>query len=59
MKNIWSDERNRLSVNKVKAEICTKLNFGLSCTDFSKFIRNHNKIIKAAKSDKKYTLKNQ
>jgi hypothetical protein len=28
--NLWSDERNRLSVKMVKAEICTKVNYSMT-----------------------------
>jgi hypothetical protein len=34
MKNIWTYERNRHSIAKVKAELCIKFNFLMTCSQF-------------------------
>lgn len=34
MNNIWNDERNRLKMKLVKAEIYTKMNYDIKCEDF-------------------------
>ena len=57
MKNLWTDERNRLIVRQAKAELCIKFNYSLSCTDFYNYISKDRKIIETAKSDKKYSFK--
>jgi hypothetical protein len=57
MYNLWSDERNRLSVKMVKAEICTKTNYSMTCSEFKNFVANNTKFINAAKSTDKYSLK--
>jgi hAT family C-terminal dimerisation region len=54
MKNLWWDERNRLSVEQVKAEICTKVNFSMSCESFYEYVKTNVPLIKAAKSALKY-----
>jgi len=59
MTKIWTDERNRMSVGLIKAEICIKNNFSIDCLDFKDFIQSNQKCIKAAKSDKKYSFKSQ
>jgi hypothetical protein len=57
MHNLWSDERNRLSVKMVKAEICTKVNYSMTCSEFKNFVANNTKFINAAKSTDKYSFK--
>jgi hypothetical protein len=54
MKNLWSDERNSLSVGLVKAEICTKVNFNMKCHEFSEFVAKNKSLLNAAKSNSKY-----
>jgi hypothetical protein len=54
MKNLWSDERNSLSVGLVKAEICTKVNFNMKCHEFSEFVAKNKSLLNAAKSYSKY-----
>ncbi len=34
MKNLWTDERNRLSFAQVKTELCIKFNFSMTCLQF-------------------------
>lgn len=38
MNNVWSNERNRLKIESVKAESCTKMNYDMKCKDFYKYI---------------------
>ncbi len=57
MYNLWSDERNRLSVKMVRAEICTKVNYSMNCSEFKNSFANNTKFINAAKSTDKYSLK--
>lgn len=54
MKNLWTDERNCLSVGLVKAEICTKVNFNMKCHEFAEYVSKKENILKAAKSNSKY-----
>jgi hypothetical protein len=54
MKNLWTDERNRLSVAQVKAELCIKFNFSMTCPEFYNHISKDRKLIESAKSEKKY-----
>ena len=54
MKNLWTDERNRLSTEMVKAELCFKLNYSLSCKEFYNFIKQEKRLLKIAKLSDKY-----
>jgi hypothetical protein len=54
MKKIWTDERNRMNINIIKAEICIKTNFSMDCQEFKEFIKNNERLIKAVKSSHKY-----
>jgi hypothetical protein len=55
MKNIWTDERNRLNICMVKAEICSKVNFSMTCNEFKVFASKNPKLLKDAKSNDKYS----
>lgn len=59
MNNMWSDERNRLKVEFVKAKICTKMNYDLNCKDFYKYIMKSEQstLLKSTMSSAKYTFK--
>jgi hypothetical protein len=52
MQSIWTDDRNKMRVNLVKSEICTIVNFSMTCSEFSDHIRKNKELIKAAKSEK-------
>ena len=54
MNNIWKDERNRLSVNLVKAELCVKLNYSMSCQEFYYYVKDNQELLNLVKSQKKY-----
>jgi len=59
MNNVWCDERNRLKVESVTAEICTKMNYKMNCEEFYKYIMKPEQaeLLKSAISNKKYTFK--
>lgn len=52
----WTDKRNKLSIEHVKAEIQIKANFQMTCEEFYKFVSKEKNILKAAKSSSKYVL---
>jgi len=54
MKNIWKDERGRLKVESVKAELCIKLNFNMSCLEFYEYVKTQDKMLIEVKSQDKY-----
>ncbi|KAB0803108.1 hypothetical protein PPYR_00078 [Photinus pyralis] len=59
MSNLWTDERNRMRVDLVKAELCTKLNFNMSCQEFTEYIKRdeQKELLTCCKSNKKYSFK--
>jgi hypothetical protein len=59
MRNTWTDERNRLGITMLRAEICTKVNFEMTCLEFNKYVITDKELIKSTKSSKKYTFINQ
>ncbi len=58
MKRIWN-ERNSMNTDMVKAEICINFNFSMTCSEFAETIVNNTELLKAAKSDNKYSFKNK
>lgn len=60
MGNIWTNERNRLRLELIKGEICTKINFNMCCSDFLKFLNHKDQInlLKCAMGKNKYSFKN-
>lgn len=57
--NAWTDSRNRLSVEHVKAELQEKINFQYNCKDFYDYVIKNKKLLKCAKSQDKYSFKNK
>nr|XP_049699481.1 uncharacterized protein LOC126055228 [Helicoverpa armigera] len=53
---IWSDTRNRLTLEHVKAEIQIKTNFNMACSEFYNYVIKNKAILKAAKSNEKYNF---
>jgi hypothetical protein len=55
MKNLWTGERNQLSIGIIKAEIMTNFNYSWSCQEFYEFLETESgyQFIKAVKSEKK------
>ena len=51
-----SDERNSLDINMIKAEICIKLNYSMSCIEFANYVKTNKKLLAAAKSNNKYNF---
>ena len=54
--NLWTDERNQMRISLVKAEVCIKFNFDISCTEFYDFVKNNIALLNAVKSEKKYSF---
>lgn len=63
MGNIWTDERNRLLVNMVKAELLVHFNFSMNCSEFSKYLNKDSEtnknLLEAAILSQKYKFKNK
>ena len=59
MNALWTNSRNRLNFNLVKAELMMKMNFHMSCNEFYEFISKDKNFLKAAKSQEKYIFKCQ
>jgi hypothetical protein len=57
MHRIWTEDRNSLSIDLIKAEICIKNNFDLKCSEFKNYIKSNKKLLKAAQSQQKYDFK--
>ncbi len=57
MKNICSDDRFKLWTANLKAELCVKINYNFKCSQFYYYIKNNDKLLKACKSNSKYTFK--
>jgi hypothetical protein len=58
MKKACKDDRNRMRTSIIKAEICTKINYNMSCSEFYDFVKNNKPLLEAVKSDKKYKFRN-
>jgi hypothetical protein len=56
IKNLWTDERNRMSIDLVKSEICIRFNYDMTCSQFYDYIKDNTKLLNAAKSSKKYII---
>ena len=54
MANLWSDERNRLTVEAVRSELMIFFNSTYSCQEFKDIVSRNKQLIKAAQSDAKY-----
>lgn len=52
----WRDDRNKLLVDHAKAELQIKTNFAFSCKEFYNYVLKNKQLLKAAKSEKKYTF---
>ena len=38
LKRIWRNDRNRMSIDLIKAEICINVNFNMDCIEFKSYI---------------------
>lgn len=55
----WRDERNRANLNLIKNELLIYCNLDLDCNDSYNVFLNDAKLLKDAKSSKKYSFKNK
>jgi hypothetical protein len=56
VKNLWTEERNRMNVNLVKSEVCCRINYNMSCMEFADYASKNVELLKACKSSTKYSL---
>ena len=54
MGNLWSDERNRITVQSVRNELMIFFNLSYSCQEFRDIVSQNKHLIKAAQCDSKY-----
>jgi hypothetical protein len=59
MKHLFSDCRNRMSVDSITAELQIRRNTSLSCTDIHKHLLSQKELLAAISSNNKYTFKRQ
>ena len=57
MKNLVNDKRNCMTTELVSAELKIRLNATLPCADMYKYILSNQDLLKAIRSDEKYTFK--
>ena len=54
MRKIWTDKRIHLNIYMIVAQICTKVNFSMTISEFKSFVKNNSQLIKASKLNTKY-----
>ena len=54
MKRIWKNDRGKLEITMVKAQVCTNMNMNMNSFQFDHFIKDKKKLLEAVKSDKKF-----
>lgn len=54
MNLIWTDQKNRLKVETVKAILSVKTNFNMSCDEFSKKLSENENVLRQIHSSDKY-----
>jgi len=54
MGNIWTDERNRLSLEAVRSELMIFFNLNYPCHQFKDVVAENRRLLRAAQSDAKY-----
>nr|XP_005315155.2 zinc finger protein 736-like isoform X1 [Chrysemys picta bellii] len=56
MKNLWTDERNQLKVDLVKAELFVHFNYKMTCAKFAGFLKTEaaKELVVAARKEQKY-----
>lgn len=59
LNNLWTKERNRMSMDTIKSELQTRINYDYSCAEMLTFLQSveGEKLLKQAKSNDKYTNK--
>ena len=50
----WRDDRNCLLLEMVKAELCIRSNMRFTCSEFYKYLKDNEKLLKAVQSRNKY-----
>ncbi|XP_039356465.1 uncharacterized protein LOC120382989 isoform X2 [Mauremys reevesii] len=56
MKNLWTNERNELQVDLVKAELFVHFNYKMTCAEFAGFLKTEaaKELVVAARKEQKY-----
>ena len=54
MSGLWTDDRNRMSTELVKAEICLKMNLSVNCQELYKMSLENKRLLESARSSNKY-----
>jgi len=57
MNGLWIEERNRLGVDTVKAELVIRNNLTYSCSEFFDYVKDQTDLLAAARSCMKYKFK--
>ncbi len=57
LRQVWSENRSRLSLETIKSEICIKHNFNMNCHEFKCYIKSEKNFLKSVKSSEKYNNK--
>lgn len=59
MESVWRDDRNRMRVALVKAELCARVNIDMRCEEFLSFLKKDEQksLLKEAKAQTKYNFK--
>ncbi|KAJ3661545.1 hypothetical protein Zmor_005936 [Zophobas morio] len=53
------DERNKIATELISAELKTRLNFDMNCSEFYDYIQEFPELLRLVGSDKKYSFKNK
>ncbi|XP_025191152.1 uncharacterized protein LOC112591523 [Melanaphis sacchari] len=59
MNSLWTDERNRLGIDTVKAELVIRNNITYNCSEFFDQIQNEKHLLNAVKNAAKYKFKKE
>ena len=61
MEKVWTDERNKMSIELVKAELCVSINYGMNCLEFAQYLDQPelSKLVHAAMRSKKNSFANK
>lgn len=54
MKQSWTDNRNKMDLKLIKAELCTKINYDLSCAEFYEYALSNENLLKNVRNSSKY-----
>lgn len=56
---LWSDVRNRLHIDTLKAELQVKINFNVDCKGFYESVLQEKSLLESARNSKKYKFKKE